>query len=170
MNCENVHLCLKSDDLQGRLNNSTVLNNPIDILFLAKQALRLDRKDFAFQNKRMRSTLLLLCVLPITRTHCFFLSKIVSTIQNYRMLLYLLCTSLSSTTWSHHFFPNKCPALIGKFPLFRIKEWALHFSCFASYHWLGATVFSQVSAQHSHPNRTLTGMRLQRTLGEMAYF
>ena len=52
MHCENVHLCLKSDDLQRRLNNSTVLNNPIDILFLAEQALRLDRKDFAFLKKK----------------------------------------------------------------------------------------------------------------------
>ena len=138
--------------------------------FLQNKRSVLIEKILLFWKKRMRSTLFLLYVLPITRTHCFFLSKIVSTIQNYRMLLYLLCTSLSSTTWSHHFFPNKCPALIGKFPLFRIKEWALHFSCFASYHWLGATVSSQVSAQHSHPNRTLTGMRLQRTLGEMAYF
>ena len=44
----------------------------------------------------------------LTRTHSFFLSKTVSPVQNYRMLFYLLCTSLSSTTWSLSFFPNKC--------------------------------------------------------------
>ena len=138
--------------------------------FLQNKRSVLIEKILLFWKKRMRSTLFLLYVLPITRTHCFFLSKIVSTIQNYRMLLYLLCTSLSSTTWSLSFFPNKCSSLIVKFPLFRIREWVLLFSCFASYHWLGATVSSQPSAQPSHPSKTLTGTRLQRTLGEMAYF
>ena len=107
MHCENVHLCLKSDDLQRRLNNSTVLNNPIDILFLAEQALRLDRKDVAFLKKRIRSTLFLLCVLPITRTQCFFLSKIVSTIQNYRMVLYFP----HFNSLEPHFLPNQVPGL-----------------------------------------------------------
>ena len=34
----------------------------------------------------------------------------VSTFQNWRMLFYLLCATLISTTWSHSFFPTKCPA------------------------------------------------------------
>ena len=148
MHCENVHLCLKSDDLQRRLNNSTVLNNPIDILFLVEQALRLDRKDFAFLKKKNEVDIVLALrstnykdPLLLPQQDCFHYSELqnvvvpvmyfpqfnnlepsflpkqvpgldweVSSFQNQRMSSPFLLLCILPLTWSHSFFPSKCPA------------------------------------------------------------